>query len=98
MSAPEPEEPRARLRLVYLLPLGFFAALALIFLLRLESGDDPEAIPSALIGKPAPEFTLPALAGLGVPGLSRADLDGQVTLVNVFASWCVPCRAEHRGS
>ena len=56
---------------------------------------DPAAIPSALIGQPAPAFDLPALAGLGVPGLTRADLDGQVTIVNVFASWCVPCRQEH---
>ena len=52
-------------------------------------------MPSVLIGKPAPDFSLPALAGAGVPGLSRADLDGQLTLVNIFASWCVPCRQEH---
>jgi cytochrome c biogenesis protein CcmG/thiol:disulfide interchange protein DsbE len=80
---------------VYLLPLGVFAVLALIFFSRLESGDSPDAIPSALIGKPAPPFELPALAGVSVPGLSRADLDGKVTVVNVFASWCVPCRQEH---
>jgi len=80
---------------VHLLPLGLFVALALIFLSRLESGVDPEAIPSALVGKPAPAFDLPPLAGLAVPGLKRADLDGKVTAVNVFASWCVPCRQEH---
>ena len=94
MTAPE-SKPQPRLRLVHLLPLGFFLSLALIFLFRLESGVDPEAIPSALVGKPAPAFDLPALDGLGVPALKRADLDGKVTVVNVFASWCVPCRQEH---
>ena len=69
--------------------------LAAIFLLRLESTGDPEAIPSVLVGKPAPDFSLPPLAGANVPGLSRADLAGRITLVNIFASWCVPCREEH---
>lgn len=94
MSASE-TGPGRRLRLVYLIPLGFFIALAAIFLMRLESGVDPGAIPSALVGHPAPDFDLPALDGIGVPGLKRADLDGQVTVINVFASWCGPCRLEH---
>ncbi len=87
--------PRPRFRPVMLLPLALFAGLAMIFLLRLESRDGPDVVPSVLIGKPAPDFSLPALAGSSVPGLSRADLDGHLTLVNIFASWCVPCRQEH---
>ena len=82
------------------LPLGIFAALALVFLFRLFSGD-PTKLPSTLIGKPVPEFALPALDGLThngktVPGFSSADLKkGQLALVNVFASWCAPCQQEH---
>jgi cytochrome c biogenesis protein CcmG/thiol:disulfide interchange protein DsbE len=94
MTAADDRKPR-KLKLVYLLPLGLFLSLALIFLLRLGSGGDPSAIPSALVGQPAPPFDLPALEGAGVPGLARADLDGQVTVVNIFASWCGPCRVEH---
>ena len=86
---------RGGLKLYRLLPLGFFAALVLIFFTQLRSGIDPSVIPSALVGKSAPDFDLPALSGTNVPGLKRADLAGHLTLVNVFASWCVPCRQEH---
>ncbi len=95
MSEARQSTQRWRLRPVMLLPLILFAGLAAIFLMRLESKTGPDVVPSVLIGKPAPGFTLPALAGAGVPGLSRADLDGHLTLVNIFASWCVPCRQEH---
>jgi cytochrome c biogenesis protein CcmG/thiol:disulfide interchange protein DsbE len=78
------------------LPLILFALLAALFLIRLFTGD-ASRIPSALIGKPAPTFNLPALDGLkDTPGLSTEDLrKGHVSVVNIFASWCAPCRQEH---
>ena len=79
-----------------ILPLLGFLALAALLYSRLGAGDASQ-IPSPLVNKPAPSFKLAAVTGLAnVPGLSDADLrKGQVTLVNVFASWCLPCHAEH---
>lgn len=82
-------------RVGYLLPLMLFLALAGVFLIRLESGGDLERVPSALIGKVVPDQTLPPLDGTGLPGLAAADFEGRVTVLNVFASWCGPCRVEH---
>jgi cytochrome c biogenesis protein CcmG/thiol:disulfide interchange protein DsbE len=83
-----------------LLPLAVFLALAALFYLRLGSGD-PTRLPSALIGRAVPQAKLEPLEGLvrdgkPVPGLAAEDLrQGRVSVVNVFASWCGPCREEH---
>lgn len=92
--------PRRRSAALFLLPLILFGALALVFAAGLFSGDASK-VPSALIGRPAPALTLAALDGLQrdgqpVPGFSGADLaKGRASIVNVFASWCAPCRVEH---
>ncbi len=87
-----------RRRLVVLIPLIVFLALAALFLFRLGAGD-PSRLPSALIGRPVPATDLPPVPGLErdgkpVPGLAVADFKGAVTVLNVWASWCVPCHDE----
>ncbi|MGA2893746.1 MAG: DsbE family thiol:disulfide interchange protein [Xanthobacteraceae bacterium] len=86
-------------RIVVLAPLVIFLGLATLFLFRLASGGDASVIPSALIGHPAPQTPLPPVVGLSrdgapIPGLDPAGFKGAVTIVNVWASWCVPCRDE----
>ena len=100
-EAIEPEQRAARSGRFWLaLPLVIFAALAGLFWFALHGGD-PSLLPSAMIGKPVPEFTLPPLEGLtadgkDVPGFASSDLaQGETTLVNVFASWCLECQEEH---
>ena len=92
--------PPRRSPWLYAIPLLVFAALAAVFAKGLFSGDASK-VPSALIGKPAPAIALTPLEGLqrdgqSVPAFGMADLaKGQATIVNVFASWCAPCRVEH---
>lgn len=82
-------------RWVFFVPLALLAAVAGFALWALTSGRDPNAVPSALVGRAPPPAALPALEGAGVPGFDPAALGEGPLLVNVFASWCVPCRAEH---
>lgn len=96
-ALPTNERARPR-RWIVFVPLAIFLALAGLFLFRLGAGD-PATIPSALIGRPAPDTDLPAIPGLvrdgkPVPGLTGADFKGQVTVLNVWGSWCLPCREE----
>ena len=79
--------------LLAVLPLVLLVGLVAVFALNMDR--DPSLVRSVLINKPAPSFTLPAVAGTGVEGFDTASLKGEVTVVNVFASWCIPCREEH---
>lgn len=84
-------------RVLLFLPLAVAAALIGLMASRLLDPDyDPSEARSVLVGRAVPDFALPPVPGVDAPGLSSADLaSGEVMAVNVFASWCVPCRAEH---
>ena len=95
MSSATTGTPRRGSRWLLFLPIAVFAALAALFFIRLYAGD-ASLLPSALIGRQVPHFDLRPLPDVQTPGLSDSDLrTGRVTLVNVFASWCVPCHTEH---
>lgn len=103
-NAETPQDERRPGALRYLmaaLPLLIFAVLALIFWSQLNSGRDVSEIPSALIGTKAPMLAMPPLEGAAtpsgepMPALDDTAVKGRLTLVNVWASWCVPCRQEH---
>ncbi len=83
-------------RWLFFAPLAIFVVLLAVWAWGLNDKRDPNALPSQLIDKAMPVFALPDLAGSGSPSLATSDLDdGQVKLLNFFASWCVPCRIEH---
>ena len=97
----KPRQVAPRRRWGVILPFAIFAGLAGLFWYALQTGD-PSKLPSALIGKPVPQFSLAPLEGLKsdageeVQSFGAADLaQGKPTIVNVFASWCVPCLVEH---
>lgn len=89
-----PDSGPRRRRIWLLLPLVVFLTLVGLFYFRLGAGD-PSRVPSALLNKPVPDFFLPPIEGVPGGGLSDEDLATGVNVVNLWSSWCAPCRLEH---
>jgi cytochrome c biogenesis protein CcmG/thiol:disulfide interchange protein DsbE len=87
-----PAQRKSRRGIAIMLPLSVFVGITILLAIGLTM--DPRKVPSPLIDKPVPKFKLPPVRGRQL-GLSSGDLKGQVSLVNIFASWCVACRQEH---
>ena len=91
-----PEMP-FQVRFWFLIPVSLFMAIVILlafYLGQLKGGKSIDALPSALMNQPVPEFSLPSIDGKGL-GFTNTALKGQISLVNIWASWCPPCRAEH---
>jgi cytochrome c biogenesis protein CcmG/thiol:disulfide interchange protein DsbE len=80
---------------IALLVLPLLALVGLIAIFAMNIDRDPGLVRSVLIGRPAPAFTLAPPEGIATAGFDTAALKSEVTVVNVFASWCIPCRDEH---
>ncbi|MGB8818011.1 MAG: DsbE family thiol:disulfide interchange protein [Rhizobiaceae bacterium] len=91
---PAPVTPKKPINWFAFLPILLFTGLAGLFAFQLASGKNTSELPSVLIGKAAPQTKLPPLE-TALPGLNSDAFNGRVTVLNVFASWCVPCREEH---
>lgn len=91
--SPDPAPRPVRRLLLAGIPLVVLVGLVGTFALALN--DTSTDLPSVLVNRPAPDFALPPIASTGIPGFGRSDLIGEVSVVNVFASWCIPCRDEH---
>lgn len=92
MSQPDSEQPTIKKIWIYLLPLGLFFSLIIVFYIGL--GLNPQLLPSALIGQPTPVFTLPKLSNPDEV-IKETDLHGKISLLNIWATWCPSCKQEH---
>ena len=88
----------AQFKRTLLMAVPLLVVAAMVFLFATTINRDTTLLPSVMINKPAPDFDLPAIEDIenNLPGFGHSDLLGHVSVVNVFASWCIPCREEHK--